>query len=332
LAVDDDPGVLSAYQAILEARFEVLAAPDGRVALEILHQRTVDVMLLDMIMPGLSGLGVLDAVRRLSFEPAVVVVSAVNDSRTALAALRLGACDYLTKPFDNAELELILRRLTGQDAAGGKPAPRRMRALPHALIVAPDLGLRASLAVALRTRGRVDAVAGLGAAQAVLARTLPDVVIACDQGTAAALRAQSAAATILTADAQPLDFEVLLRTIVEAFAVRHNDVRRFAGPVPQVVAHVARNYQRITVESIAAACALSPGHLARVFADQMEMTVREYVTHVKIEAAKTLLHESDTKAEAIADAVGLYDAPHLARVFRRHGYRTPASYRTQSLP
>ena len=97
-------------------------------------------------------------------------------------------------------------------------------------------------------------------------------------------------------------------------------------------AHVSASYQRITVESIAASVGMSPGHLARVFAEQMDMTVREYVTHVKIEAAKTLLRESDTKAEAIADLVGLYDAPHLARVFRRHGQSTPGSYRAQSLP
>jgi len=64
----------------------------------------------------------------------------------------------------------------------------------------------------------------------------------------------------------------------------------------------------------------------------MEMTVKEYVTYVKIEAAKALLRESDAKAEVVAELVGLYDAPHLARVFRRHGCSTPASYRAQSLP
>jgi AraC-like DNA-binding protein len=285
-----------------------------------------------MILPGMSGLGVLDALRRLGIDVPVVVVSAVNDSRTALAALRLGARDYLTKPFDTAELELIIRRLTGQDGAGGAPARLRARALPHALIVSGDLGFRASLAVALRTRGRVDAVTGAGAAQAVLGRTLPDAVIVRDGVTAGALRALSAAASLIVADARPLDFDVLLRVITEAFAVRHNGVRGFTGPVPEVIAHVAAGYRRISVESIAAAVGLSPGHLARVFAEQMEMTVREYVTHVKIEAAKTLLRESDTKAEAIADLVGLYDAPHLARVFRRHGQSTPASYRAQSLP
>jgi len=124
LAVDDDPRLLDAYQALLEARYEVLTAPDGRAALDILQTRTVDVVLLDMLMPGLSGLGVLDALRRLGIETNVIVVSAVNDSETALEALRLGACDYLTKPFHLSHLERTIRRLTEH----GRPPWSRPRA------------------------------------------------------------------------------------------------------------------------------------------------------------------------------------------------------------
>jgi len=93
---------------------------------------------------------------------------------------------------------------------------------------------------------------------------------------------------------------------------------------PRVIAHVCEHFRRTTVEAVADAVGVSPGHLARVFTEQMEMTVKEYVTQVKIEAAKALFRETDAKAEAIAEAVGLYDAPHLARVFRRHGCSTPA--------
>jgi len=172
LAVDDDRRVLGVYQAILESRYEVLTVPDGRAALDVLQHRTVDVVLLDMMMPGLNGLGVLDALRRLGIETNVVMVSAVNDSETALEALRLGACDYLTKPFALSELERVVRRLT-EHGVGGAPTAGRSRALPHALIVGGDPGFRASLAVALRTRGRVDAVESALVARGVLARTLP---------------------------------------------------------------------------------------------------------------------------------------------------------------
>ena len=96
LAVDDDPRVLDAYQAILESRYEVLTAPDGRAALEILQARTVDLVLLDMLMPGLSGLGVLEALKRLGIETNVVMVSGMNDTLSALEALLFSTQHPLT--------------------------------------------------------------------------------------------------------------------------------------------------------------------------------------------------------------------------------------------
>ena len=306
LAVDDDPRVVGLYQAILETRYELLTAPDGRAALDVLQHRTVDVVLLDMLMPGLSGLGVLAALKRLGIETNVVMVSAVNDSVTALEALRLGACDYLTKPFNMAELQQILHRLTEHAGAVESPAGRS-GALPHALIISADPAFRASLAVALRTRGRVDAVGDTVAALAVLARTRPDVVVVTDDAEAAVVRARSVAAPIVVADPRRPDFDALLCAIVEAFGVRHADVRRFAGPVPRVLAHVCEHHGHTTLEAIAAALGLSSGRLASVFAEQMEMTVTEYVTHVRIEATR----------------------PRMAKMVRRHAFSTVASYRAQ---
>jgi DNA-binding response OmpR family regulator len=304
LAVDDDPRVLDAYQAILESRYEVLTAPDGRAALEILQARTVDLVLLDMLMPGLSGLGVLEALKRLGIETNVVMVSGMNDTLSALEALRLGASDYLSKPFDIGHLHQVIRRLTEDDAA--EPAGRS-RGLPHALIVSEDAGLRAGLAVALRTRGRVDAVAETRAALAVLARTRPDVVVTSDESVAAEIRAHSSGVPIVVAAARRVDFEALLRAIVDAFAARHADVRPFAGLVARVLAYVAAQCGRTSVETIAATVGVSPGRLARVFAEQMEMTVTEYVTHVRLEAAR----------------------PRLARMLRRHAFSVAASYRAR---
>lgn len=305
LAVDDDPRVLDAYQAILESRYEVLTAPDGRAALEILQSRTIDVVLLDMLMPGLNGLGVLQALKRLGIETNVVMVSGMNDTLSALEALRLGATDYLSKPFDVGHLHRVIARLTREDIAAD--APSRSRALPHALIVTEDAGLRAGLAVALRTRGRVDAVADTQAALAVLARIRPDAVVTSDEAVAAEIRGHAASVPILVAHGGRADFDALLRSIIEAFAVRHADVRGFGSAVSRVLAYVSARAGRTSIEAVAAAVGVSYSHLARLFADQMEMTVTEYVTHVKLEI----------------------DRPRLAKMLRRHGLSVAASYRAR---
>jgi len=305
LAVDDDPRVLDAYQAILERRYDVLTAPDGRAALEILQQRTVDLVLLDMLMPGLNGLGVLEAMKRLSIETNVVMVSGLNDTLSALEALRLGASDYLSKPFDVGHLYQVIRRLTEDPDAS--EAPGRSRALPHALIVTEDAGLRAGLAVALRTRGRVDAVADTNAALSVLQRTRPDVVIVSDETVAAEIGTHGSVVPIVLIAARRTDLEAPLRAIIDALGARHADVRPFTGPVPRVLGYVAAQRGRTCVETVAATVGVSPRHLACIFAEQMEMTVTEYVTHVRLEAAR----------------------PRLAKMLRREVFSVAASYRAQ---
>jgi CheY-like chemotaxis protein len=294
LAVDDDARVLDAYQAILETRCEVLTAPDGRAALDVLQQRTVDVVLLDMLMPGMNGLAVLEALKRLGIETNVVMVSGMNDTLSALEALRLGASDYLSKPFDVAHLHRVIRRLTEDGAASV-----RDRALPHALIISDNAGLR--------TRGRVDAVADTRAALAVLARIRPDVVVASDEAVADEIRGHAPHVPIVVAHAPRADFDALLRAVVEAFAARHADVRGFVGPVPRVLAYVCAHAGRTSIEAVAATVGVSCARLARLFADQMEMTVTEYVTHVKLEI----------------------DRPRLAKMLRRDGLSVAASYRAR---
>jgi DNA-binding response OmpR family regulator len=306
LAVDDDSRVLGVYQAILEARYEVLTAANGRAALEILQSRTVDVVLLDMLMPGLNGIGVLEALKRLGIETNVVMVSGMNDTLCAFEALRLGASDYLSKPFDVGHLHQVIRRLTEDATPAAERPVSRTRTLPHALIVTDNVGLRAGLAVALRTRGRVDAVGETRSALAVLARTRPDVIVASDPAVAAELRTDAPSVPVLLAEGPRPDFDELLRGIVDAFAVRHADVRGFAAPVARALAYVSARSGRTCIEAIAGAVGVSCSHLGHVFAEEMEMTVTEYVTHVKLEAQR----------------------PKLAKMLRRHAFSVAASYRT----
>ena len=213
LTVDDDPGVLDAYRAIFQGEYELLTATEGQAALQILQQRSVDVVLLDIRMPGGSGLAALDAMQALTRAPRVVVVSAINEAHSALAALRLGAHDYVTKPFDTDELELVVRCLAEDQMPPIRQSGIPQATLPYTLIVSGHLGLRASLAVALRTQGRVDSVPGAKAARDVLARTRPDAVVVDlapgpdDREPLAVVREQYPVAQIITTDSGHLGDE-----------------------------------------------------------------------------------------------------------------------------
>jgi two-component system response regulator RegX3 len=121
LIVEDEPSFVEALEVSLGAEgFEVLAAADGRQAIETFRSGRPDVVLLDLMLPGLPGLDVLRAVRRDSNVP-VIVVSAKDAEADIVAALELGADDYVTKPYSVRELVARIRAAERRGTGPGDP-------------------------------------------------------------------------------------------------------------------------------------------------------------------------------------------------------------------
>src|SRR5882724_12229594 len=110
LVVDDDPGVRESFRLILEDHYDVLDVPDGPWALEVLRSAQVDLVLLDIRLPDMDGIEVLERTKAIDEGIEVILVTAVKTVRTAVAAMKLGAFDYLTKPFEEDELLQLIRR------------------------------------------------------------------------------------------------------------------------------------------------------------------------------------------------------------------------------
>jgi two-component system, NtrC family, response regulator AtoC len=110
LVVDDEESVRLSLCSILEGTYDVLEAADGRQALDILGTDTVDLVLLDQRMPGESGIDVLQHVKAIDPTIVVVLATAVRDLKTAVEAIKRGAYDYITKPFDVEEIVLLVHR------------------------------------------------------------------------------------------------------------------------------------------------------------------------------------------------------------------------------
>lgn len=112
LAVDDDKDLLqSVYNQFTDERFEVDTALDGDIALKHLEDHTYDVILLDLKMPRMNGMVVLEEMKKLKKFPNVIILTAVQDIPTALECLRKGAKEYITKPYNPEELLQIVRKV-----------------------------------------------------------------------------------------------------------------------------------------------------------------------------------------------------------------------------
>lgn len=109
LIVDDEPQILRVMRAGLPARgFLVRTASSGEEALEMIEKKMPDLIVLDLVMPGLTGLEVCRIVRKSSQIP-IIVLSAKGSERDKVVALEYGADDYLTKPFGMNELIARIR-------------------------------------------------------------------------------------------------------------------------------------------------------------------------------------------------------------------------------
>jgi two-component system response regulator AtoC len=110
LVVDDDPGVRESFRLILEDHYDVVDVPDGPSALDVVRASPIDLVLLDIRLPGMDGIEVLERIKAIDERVEVILVTAVKTVRTAVAAMKLGAFDYLTKPFEEDELLSLASR------------------------------------------------------------------------------------------------------------------------------------------------------------------------------------------------------------------------------
>lgn len=127
LVVDDKGSFLALFRRILPRDTEMFCAADGTRAIELLATETFDVVISDVRMPGADGLAVLKKVRETSEDTAVVLMTAYGTIAEAVQAMKFGADDYLTKPFDTddaiAAIDRAIERRRRRDAPAPSEAP-----------------------------------------------------------------------------------------------------------------------------------------------------------------------------------------------------------------
>src|SRR5499426_1378637 len=109
LIVDDDEGMRDTLTAILKREYRVLRVASGEAALPILNREDIDLMLLDVRLPGISGFEVLRIVKENYSLIEVIMISAINEIETAVQAMKHGAYHYITKDFDYDQLRSLVR-------------------------------------------------------------------------------------------------------------------------------------------------------------------------------------------------------------------------------
>jgi two-component system, NtrC family, response regulator AtoC len=111
LAVDDEPNMRRLLEISLrQAGYRALSAGNGREALEIIRQQQIDLVVSDLHMPGMNGLQLLDVIRNEHEHLPLIMVTAQGEIKTAVEAMKLGASDYILRPFELETLEIAIEK------------------------------------------------------------------------------------------------------------------------------------------------------------------------------------------------------------------------------
>ncbi|MCX7678716.1 MAG: sigma-54 dependent transcriptional regulator [Spirochaetes bacterium] len=111
LIADDEPGVRQLLTEVLESTFNVESVERGDIVLNKIHEGQYDILILDLELPGLNGIEILKTIHEKKMKITVVVVTASNNIETAITTMKLGAYDYIVKPFDTEKLLVIMKNI-----------------------------------------------------------------------------------------------------------------------------------------------------------------------------------------------------------------------------
>jgi len=178
LIIDDDEGMRDTLTAILRRDYRVLRAATGESGLAVLAKETVDVVLLDVRMPGIGGFDVLREVKETERLVEVIMISAINEVETAVQAMKLGAYHYITKDFEYDAVLSLVRNASERSALNRKVLALSAQVADdreRPFVVGPSRGMREVLELirkVAKTSATVLVLGESGTGKELLARMI----------------------------------------------------------------------------------------------------------------------------------------------------------------
>ena len=179
LVVDDEPGVRSALSGVLrDEGYEVEAVDSGEACLDRLARQAVDVVVLDIWLPGMDGLATLSRMRERQIDAQVVIISGHGNVESAVRAIKMGAFDFVEKPLSLEKTVLVVRNALRQRRLEAENLALRAKVDAQHQMIGESYAmakLREQVAMAAPTNGRVLIMGENGTGKELVARNIHDM-------------------------------------------------------------------------------------------------------------------------------------------------------------
>ena len=134
LIIDDDDQLRKSFNKLLtDEGYRAKCAASGEAGLKIVQQEVLDLVILDMRLPGMNGLETFQAIHKMEPKLPVIIMTAFGTTETAIEATKMGAFDYILKPFDIPEMLVVIKQALGSQpvhAFSGGYGPSSGKKLP----------------------------------------------------------------------------------------------------------------------------------------------------------------------------------------------------------
>src|SRR6266545_3611341 len=176
LIVDDEAAIRESLQGVLEDEgYKAEAAESGEACMEMLHQQSFDVVVLDIWLPGMDGLRTLQNIRELGNGPEVIIISGHATIETAVRATKLGAFDFLEKPLSVDKTLILVKNALDSKKLRSENRELKKQAMRKSEIVGdsvPMKALRQQIQLMAATNGRVLIFGESGTGKELVARAI----------------------------------------------------------------------------------------------------------------------------------------------------------------
>ena len=345
--IDDDAETLktiAAYYDWNKIGMELAKTADnGTDGLDAILEIKPDIVLIDIKMPGMDGLEVIEESQRRGVFPYFIVMSAYADFEYAQAALRLSVSEYLLKPYSPEELENVFEKAIAElerripnlimpnygmprsDSEGLWYPVNREKAIMEIVFT----GKKESLAPALESfvdeifskNDKQNAFACVSMLYSAIIRPLIERRKSLSIDPTQGIR-------WVDSDLAKSLHQFLLTILYETYSIIHSVTATNPAVVSAEIFIRTHYKEKLTLEAVSHAVHITPTYLSSLFPKTLGTSFVSYVNHVRIEKAQELLQKTGDDLNTIAEQTGFSDARYFSQVFKRCTGTTPQKYRS----
>lgn len=327
LFVDDDDCILfllQQYQIFKEGEFQISGvAQNGREALELLKKQSFDLVVTDIRMPVLDGLGLINEMRKARDQTPVILTSTYTEFSYAQQALRLNVSDYIEKPLTEEKLTAALAAIKPLLEEQQSAAEDYGDILEY---VSPEWLEDVALAILFRNQSALQSFASLEDSLpekdrgAILQKIiLPEIweQVCRNLSWVSLQREQSFNSTTLLAGMA----EII--AYLEDNQVKQQDelVYRICSAIPNAL------HEEQLMDHLAEKLELSKDYMSRKFRERTGIRLNKFITLLKIESAKKLLLSTTIKVYEICELLGFSSVDYFSKLFKEQVGTTPSDFR-----